>query len=111
QWCATDCAGNMTCHVQTIVRQTAPATGPQLQVINSDRHHLNVQLLASAEGRWNLEVYDAAGRKITDLFTQEMSQGQTHSFVLDCNGFKDTIYLFRWSNGSEQVIQKVVMMK
>ena len=113
QWCATDCAGNTTCHTQTIVRSTAPgaANGPLLQVINSNRHQLNVQLLASADGRWNLDVYDASGRKISNLLAQHMREGQTHSFVLDCNGFTDTVYLFRWSNGVDQVTQKVVMMK
>ena len=68
-------------------------------------------MLASSAGRWNLDVYDVAGRKVTNLLTQNMDEGQTHTFVLDCNGFTDTIYLFRWFNGTEQVTQKVVMMK
>lgn len=113
QWCATDCAGNVTCHTQTIFRGTTPVpgAGPQLQAVNTDRHQVLVNVLASSAGRWNLDVYDVAGRKVTNLLTQNMDEGQTHTFVLDCNGFTDTIYLFRWFNGTEQVTQKVVMMK
>jgi hypothetical protein len=113
EWCATDCAGNQTCHVQTIFRNTTPglASGPQITVLNNDRHHLNISVLASAEGRWNLEVFDMGGRKVTNLYTQEMVAGQRHTFDLNCAGFNDSMYLVRWSNGQEQVMQKVVMMK
>jgi hypothetical protein len=114
EWCATDCAGNQTCHVQTIFRNTTIpglASGPQITVLNNDRHHLNISVLASTEGRWNLEVFDMGGRKVTNLYTQEMVAGQRHTFDLNCAGFNDSMYLVRWSNGQEQVMQKVVMMK
>jgi hypothetical protein len=113
EWCATDCAGNQTCHQQTIFRTTTPngPLAPELSVVNSDRHHLTVNVMAASEGRWNLDVYDIAGRKVSNLIAQDMSLGQKTTFVLDCQGFTDTIYLMRWSDGQQQITQKVVMMK
>jgi large repetitive protein len=113
EWCAQDCAGNQVCHTQTIYRSTSPilADGAQLVAINNGRHTVQLTMKASKAGRWNLDVFDLAGRKVTHLLAQDMSAGQQYQFDLDCQGFTDTIYMMRWSNGDEQVITKVLMMK
>jgi large repetitive protein len=113
EWCAQDCAGNQVCHTQTIYRSTSPilADGAQLVAINNSRHNVQLTMKASTAGRWNLDVFDLAGRKVTHLLAQDMSAGQQYQFDLDCQGFTDTIYMMRWSNGDEQVTTKVVMMK
>lgn len=118
-WCVTDCAGNETCHTQTITftnnngglvqQNTAPKNETTLAVYRSSRNQLNINANVEASGNWRIDVYDITGRLVIPVYSGYMESGPVIPFTVDPASLSDELYFIRLTNGEKTITRKMVI--
>jgi hypothetical protein len=75
---------------------------------NPVREEANIRFVLNAESSFNMEVYDASGRKI---FTEKHPslEPAEHNFDLSVGGWEPGIYLVKVGIGSRNVVRQLVV--
>lgn len=116
-WCVTDCAGNQTCHTQTIIFNdaiqqvnAAQRSETSLAVYRSSRDMLNINSNVGKSGNWKLDVFDITGRLVMPVYSGYMETGIIIPFTVDPSQFSDELYFIRLTNGETTIIRKIAFV-
>ena len=116
-WCVSDCAGNETCHIQTITfvepiqQQNTPEKGStNLAVYRSSRDQLTINSNVGKSGNWRLDVFDLTGRLVQPVYSGYIETGVAMPFTVDPSQFSDELYFIRLTNGETTVTKKVAIV-
>jgi hypothetical protein len=114
-WCATDCSGNETCHIQQITSEPLfpgiAGQQAQLQAYQSSAANLNIRTQANADSKWRVELYDLTGRMIERIYAGDMTKGEQRQFMFDISQLTDAMYFIQFTNGEELVSKNVVIIR
>jgi hypothetical protein len=130
-WCATDCTGNTTCWTQEItfadldgnagpgvtpgeVSET-PVTEGDFDFVtvkpNPARDITNISFTSKVANTLTMDVYDASGRRIAELFRGNVQPDVVYSVNFDTNVLEDGIYTIRLYSLSEQKASRLMVTK
>lgn len=114
-WCATDCSGNEACHVQLIVfeqpQQSPLVNNPELRAWQQSANDMMIEFTAHTEGRWNVDVFDLNGRKVTNAFAGDLKAGENRVIQFDIEAFVSGVYMIRFSNGDTGSMQRIPILR
>lgn len=134
QWTATDCSGNSTACSQII---SYPGSTPVVENTGSDlteqftdaredirveasevtvspnpvrnMAQFNFKTVNSATA--TLDIFDMSGRKVADVYSGTVEQGHTYQVSFDTEALSAGIYMYRFTNGSDVQIKRLIINK
>jgi large repetitive protein len=113
-WCAMDCSGNEECHEQTILFILPATNNEQAQALMHVTGNVGntpaVTVKSAKAGVWKLQLFSTNGQLISSIFEGAMDQEQSKYFTLDISGLKDSMYFVRFTDGTETITQKLVLI-
>jgi hypothetical protein len=123
---ATDCTGNSVECVQTITMGTMDEERlpfEELSLEENDGTHMvrvnpnptngqTMFLFTTMEtAKTTLELYDMAGKKVTDIFIGQLDEGETYSVDYNAESLATGFYLYRLTNGTTVEQGKLIVNK
>jgi Secretion system C-terminal sorting domain len=125
-WTATDCSGNSATCSQTVTIGTPPAPVALVDEIytdvNQQTQNMRIQpnptqgatwfyFTAQFDGHATLELYDMTGKKIKDIFVNEVAASEEYGVEYDAAHLSTGIYMYRLTNGDYKEIGKLIVNK
>jgi large repetitive protein len=127
-WTAWDCSGNMVEYCQTItygdldntfdtVVTTAPVAVDRGNIAitsvqpNPATERSLIYFTSELDGKLSLQVLDMTGRVIANLYNNEASAGIVYSADFNVAAIESGTYMIRLSNGAEQKIERIQVVK
>jgi len=127
-WTAWDCSGNMVEYCQTIsygdldnsfgsAITAAPVATDKADIAivsvqpNPATERSMIYFTSEMDGKLSLQVLDMTGRVIANLYNNEASAGIVYSADFNVTAIESGTYMIRLSNGSEQKIERIQVVK
>jgi hypothetical protein len=132
EWTATDCSGNSTTCSQII---SYAGTNPVVNT-NADRPNSHLQSTEQAgrlsdvtvapnparstaqftfktaqTAKTTLEIFDMSGRKVADVYSGVVEAGNPYQVSFDTEALATGIYTYRFTNGSDVQIKRLIINK
>jgi hypothetical protein len=58
-----------------------------------------------------LDIFDMSGRKVADVYSGTVEQGHTYQVSFDTEALAAGIYMYRFTNGSDVQIKRLIINK
>lgn len=107
-WCATDCAGNTTCHTQTITFEEIQAVA-NFRVDPGVYGETLIKWTSSQDETVRFAIYNMAGQKLTDAYLLSASAGTAHVVSIDTSRLPGGIYIMQSQSDSGTYTQRFVI--
>lgn len=132
QWTATDCSGNSTTCSQIISYEgsnptidsgsnlpniVAPAMDETTRVSdvevspNPARNIAQFNFKTVNSAPTSLEIFDMSGRKVADVYNGTVEAGNPYQVSFDTEALATGIYMYRFTNGSDVQIKRLIINK
>ncbi|MFM9004549.1 MAG: hypothetical protein ACKOSR_03465, partial [Flavobacteriales bacterium] len=113
EWCATDCAGNQTCHQQNIT-YAGIGQNPMMESdgkIDTYRPSLEMfisTITPSMAGQWRVELLDIQGRLLEKLYEGSMAPEAPQRIEWTSSRYAGQMFIVRCSNENDVFYSKVI---
>lgn len=129
QWTATDCSGNSVTCSQTItfegsevvdgpsivelpVQPELAENGIELSVYPNPAENMTTfKFKTAVTAKTTLELFDMAGAKVADVYNNRVEAGMDYQVDLDVRNLATGVYMFRFSNGENTDMGRLIISK
>ena len=128
EWTATDCSGNFSTCIQTILYSSPDNSAmvvvadgndegrdSEISIVgiqpNPASNNAMISFTSTVNGKLSLEVLDMTGRVIGNLFNNEAEAGVVYTANFDANQLASGIYMVRLSSGTAFEIERMQIQK
>jgi hypothetical protein len=128
EWTAVDCSGNMASCQQLITYLGTTPENPGANTVlteaqvdgkvsaitaypNPARDNTMFSFKAANTGKTTLEIIDLSGRKVADVYYGAADAGSEYNVLFDTEALATGIYLYRFTNGGEVQMKKLIVSK
>jgi hypothetical protein len=113
EWCASDCAGNETCHQQTISYTGATQGAITDSEAKIDTYRASLELFVSmvtpsAAGYWSIDLLDIQGRILDKLYDGWITPESPQRVEWSTKGYAGQMFIVRCSGDNGILYGKVI---
>jgi hypothetical protein len=112
QYCATDCAGNQTCHTQTISFSTPSGTQALFALTNNGQAGMSqLRFAASTDGNVLFEVRNANGQLVDKFNRNDCAAGSLYTVEMETEKYASGMYTITMISSSEMLVQRLLVVR
>lgn len=110
-WCATDCAGNQTCHIQviTLLDNGADFGIAPFKVVPENETEFNITWRNPDAEDVIIEVYNLNGQMVQLIYRGDTIGGAAYNFDLNTSNLATGMYIIQAKTPSESYTEKIMV--